>query len=74
LQSGLGGNQHVRTQPCFRDRVADNLLRTAKSVDRRGVDEVDAMLEGGADGTNGFRLVGTAPHPSADRPGTDRDG
>jgi DNA-binding ferritin-like protein len=31
------------------------------------------MLDRGADGGDGFRLVGSAPHPAADRPGAERD-
>jgi len=29
-----GGNEHVRAQPAFGDRLADDLLGTAESVDR----------------------------------------
>src|SRR5712671_2439971 len=32
------------------------------------------MLERSPDGSDRFRLVGTAPHPTADRPGADSDG
>src|SRR5882724_12632573 len=74
LQSGLGGNEHVRAQPAFGDRLADDLLGPAESVDRGGVDNVDAMLECGPNGCDRLSLVGSAPHPSADGPGADGDG
>ena len=45
LQSGLGGNKHVRAQPAFGDRLANDLFGAAESIDRRRIDDVDAMLE-----------------------------
>src|SRR5258708_8333539 len=73
LKSGLGGNKHVRAQPAFGDRPANNLLGAAESIGRRRVDNVDAMLECGPDGGDRFGFVGSTPHPSADGPGADRD-
>src|SRR5258708_24281643 len=73
LKSGLGGNKHVRAQPAFGDRPADDLLGAAESIGWRGVDNVDAMLECGPDGGDRFGFVGSTPHPSADGPGADRD-
>ena len=45
LKSGLGGNKHVRAQPAFGDRPANDLFGAAEAIDRGGVDNVDAMLE-----------------------------
>ena len=73
LQSGLGRNQHVRAQPAFGDRLADDLFGAAKPIDRSGVDNIDAMLECAPDGGDGFGFVGAAPHPPADRPRADGD-
>src|ERR1700704_1101196 len=74
LKSGLGGKEHVRAQPAFGDRLANDLLGAAKSIDRGRVDKVDAMLERGLDGSDRFSFVGSAPHPPADGPSTDSDG
>src|SRR5258708_34951234 len=68
LKSGLGGNKHVRAQPAFGDRPANDLLGAAESLDRGRVDNVDAMLECGLDGSDRFSFVGSSPHPPADRP------
>jgi hypothetical protein len=38
--------------PAFGDRPADDLLGAAEAIDRRGVDNVDAMLERGLDGSD----------------------
>src|SRR5882672_3874080 len=73
LESRLGRNQHLRAQPAFGDRLADDLFGAAKSVDRSSVDNIDAMLECAPDGGDGFGFVGAAPHPPADRPRTDGD-
>ena len=71
FQSGLGCNKNLRAQSAFGDRLADDLLRTAESVDRGRVDNVDTMLECGADRSNGLSFVGSAPHPTADGPSSD---
>ena len=73
FESDLGGDEHARTQAALGECRADDLLGAPEAVGRSRVDDVDAMLDRGADGGNGFRLVGSAPHPAADRPGTERD-
>ena len=57
----------------FAEGLADDFLGTAEPVDRRGIDEIDAAVEGRSDGCNRFRFVGPAPHPSADRPSAERN-
>src|SRR4029077_8337350 len=52
LKSGLGGNKHVRAQAAFGNRLAYDLLGTAESIGRSRVDEVDAVLECGPDGSD----------------------
>src|SRR5450631_172675 len=74
LKPGLGGYNHIRAQLAFGDGLANDLLGATESIDRGGVNNVDAMLECGPDGSDRFPLVGTAPHPAADRPSTDSDG
>ena len=73
FESDLGGDEHARTQAPFGEGLADDLLGAPETVGRSRVDDVDAMLDRGADGGDGFRLVGSAPHPAADRPGAERD-
>ena len=73
FQADLGGDDHVLAQAALGKRLADDLLGAAEAVDRRRVDEIDAVVERGADGGDRFRLVGAAPHPTADRPGAERD-
>ena len=51
------------------DGFADDFFRTAESIDRSGIDEIDAVLDRRLDRGNGFRLLGSTPHPAADGPG-----
>src|SRR6516165_12724664 len=51
------------------DGLADDLFRTAESIDRGGIDEIDAALDRCSDRGNGFRFLGSTPHPAADGPG-----
>ena len=48
-------------------------LGAAEAVDRRGVDESHAAIEGGANRGDGALVVGTAPAEAADRPGAEAD-
>src|SRR5712691_12554260 len=73
LEADLGGNKHARAQARLSDRLADDLLGAAESIDRGGVDDVDAVVQRGPDGRNRLSLVGSAPHPPADGPSADRD-
>src|SRR3979490_529966 len=52
LKSSLGGNKHFRAPPTLGDRPANDLLGPAKSIDRGGIDDVDAMFECGVDGSD----------------------
>src|ERR1700692_982250 len=62
LKPGLGGNKHLRAQFPF-DRLADDLLGAAKSIDRCDVTNIVPMLERGPDGGDGFGFVGATPNP-----------
>src|SRR5262252_1561612 len=57
----------------FGEGLADDLFRTAESIDRGGIDEIDAALDRRADRGNGFRLLGSTPHPAPDGPGAQGD-
>src|SRR5208282_6794636 len=57
-----------------RERLADNLLRTAEPVGRGGIDQGDPALDGRANGLNRLvHIVVSAPHPPADGPGAKGD-
>ena len=73
FKSGLGGDDDARAQAALGDCLADDLLGTAEAVDRSRIDDIDAMLERRPDGGNRGGFVGSAPHPSADGPGAERD-
>ena len=62
--------QHDLLAP-IADRPADDLLRSSKTVDRSGVDQVDAAIEGGMNRGDGLVFVGAAPHPAANCPGAE---
>src|SRR5262250_3242601 len=51
------------------DGLADDFFRTAEAIDRSGIDEIDAALDRRSDRGNGFRLLGSTPHPAPDGPG-----
>src|SRR5262245_65544477 len=55
------------------DGLADDFFRTAEAIDRSGIDEIDAALDRRSDRGDGFRLLGSTPHPAPDGPGTQGD-
>ncbi len=73
LQPGLGGDERLAAQAVAVERLADDAFGNTEPIDRRRVDEVDAQVQGGADGSDGLDLVGAAPHPAADGPGAEPD-
>src|SRR5581483_6905681 len=72
FEPDLGGDERVLAQ-AVGERPAHDLLGAAEAVDRRGVDDIDAVAEGRFYGCDRLRLVGPAPHPAADCPGSERD-
>jgi hypothetical protein len=48
---------------------ADDFLGAAKSISRCGVDQIDAALDRGVNRFDRLLIVGSAPHPAANRPG-----
>src|SRR5882757_469150 len=73
FKAGLGGDKHARAQPTLGECLPNDFLGATESVSRRRVDDIDAMLDAGSDRGNRFRLIGSTPHPAADRPGADSD-
>jgi hypothetical protein len=53
------------------ERLADYLLGAAKAVDRSGVDQCHATINGRADRRDRLSLVSTTLHPAAHRPGAE---
>ena len=49
--------------------LADQPLGVAVAVDQRGVDEVDAVVEGALEGRPRVGVAPAAPHAAADGPG-----
>src|SRR5882757_3676779 len=74
FKAGLGGNEDAGAPAPFGDRLSDNFLGAAEAVDRRRIDDIDAVLQCRPDGRNGLGFVGSTPHPSANGPGAERDG
>src|SRR5262249_33202956 len=73
LNSGFGRDANARAQMTLGDGFADDFFRTAESIDRSGIDEIDAVLDRRSDRGNGFGLPGPTPHPAADGPGAERN-
>ncbi len=72
LKTHLGGDDDLRAQARGSDRFADDLLGCAEAVRRGRIDQIDALIQSGADRGDRFMLVGSAPHPAAHRPGSER--
>src|SRR5262249_55053613 len=49
--------------------LADEFFRTAESRGGGGIDEFEAVLDRRSDSSDGFRFLGSTPHPAADGPG-----
>src|SRR5207244_12847640 len=69
----LGDQNYSLSPPPARHLIADDLFGPALAVGGRRVDQRDPAVEGRADRVDRARLVGSAPHPAADRPGTEPD-
>src|SRR5260370_30591352 len=67
FQPGLGGNKHARAQAARSNRLANELFRAAESVNRGGIDDIDAVFERSPDRRYGFSFISPTPHPASDR-------
>src|ERR1019366_5507233 len=63
FKADLGRNEHARAQLTLGYCPANDLLGAAESIGRGRVDDIDAVLQCGTDGGNGFSFIGSAPHP-----------
>jgi len=72
-QTDFGRDDGPLAAAILGESPADDLLGAAEPVDRRRIDEVDTAVERRVDCLNRFILVCPTPHPTADRPGSERD-
>src|SRR5829696_1577796 len=73
VKADLGRDRDALATPALGQRLSDDLLRAAEAIDRRRIDQRDATIDSRTNGTDRLRFIGTAPHPSTDRPGAERD-
>src|SRR6266849_3346598 len=73
LEANLGGQDDAIAAPPALNGPADDLLGATLAISGRRVDERDPAVERRADGLDRALLVGTTPHPAADRPGAEPD-
>src|SRR5258707_1075125 len=68
VDADFAGNDNAVSATIL-EGIAHQFLGTTKTVNGRGVDQVDSQVECGMNGTDGFLLIRSAPHPTADGPG-----
>lgn len=61
FKSDLRRDKHTRAQAAFSDGFADDLFGMAKTIDWRRIDDINAMVQCGADGGNRFSFI-SSPH------------
>src|SRR5260221_365318 len=67
------GEDGAISEAVLAQSFSHNLLGASLSVDRCGIEQIDAVVESGMDSANRFLLVRAAPHPAANGPGAERD-
>src|SRR6266481_4604119 len=73
IESDFGGKDNAVSATMLAQGFTNDFFRTPKAVNGRCVDQVDALVECGMNGANGFLFVASAPHPAADGPGAESD-
>ena len=73
IQANLGSDVEGLAAAVSAHGLADDLLGAPVAVDGRGVDEVDAALDGAQAGGDGYFFGDRAPVQSADGPGAQAD-
>src|SRR5689334_10989677 len=61
IPDALALGEYVRTIRTALYRASDNLLRVAKTIDRSGINPVDAAIESGVNGSDRFLIVLRTP-------------
>ena len=72
VEPDLGGDDRTFSAAALK-RLTDQFLGTAEAIDRRGVDEIDAVVERGVNRADRVAFLRAAPQPSADGPGAKSD-
>ncbi len=73
IEAHLGCEDNIVPAPVLVNGFANDLFRTPLSINRRRVDQVDALVERRMNRANGLLFVRSAPHPAANSPGTQSD-
>jgi hypothetical protein len=73
VQTHLSREHHALTQAAGCERAANNLFGVSESIDRRGVDECDTVVDCGLNGSDRFLVIAATPHPSTHRPRPETD-
>src|SRR5260221_8089159 len=70
LEGDFGCQNRTISATPFCQRLADDFLGSPKAVHRRGIDEIDTLIDYYLDRGNRFCFVRAAPERTTDRPGT----
>src|SRR5713226_119205 len=73
VEANFGGEHDLLAVTVLTQGFAHDLFGAPIAVNRRSVDQVDAVVERGMNGADGFLLVSSAPHPAADSPRAEGD-
>src|SRR4029077_10280038 len=73
VDADLRGDDHAIPAAMLAQGFTHNRFGAPITVDGRSIDQIDAAFECRMNGANGFLLVGSAPHPAPNGPGTERD-
>src|SRR6266436_4883505 len=68
LESNFGRDENLFPMPSLLNCLSDDFFGNAKTVNRRRVDQIDPLVEGGVNRSNRFSFVRASPHPTTDSP------
>src|SRR6266478_10126983 len=69
IEAHLGCEDNIVPAPVLVNGFTNDLFRASLSINRRRVDQVDALVERRMNRANGLFFVRSAPHPAANSPG-----
>src|SRR5271154_2498285 len=69
----FGGEDDALSTTGLAHGFAHDFFRASLTVDRCGIEQIDAVIECRMNGTDGLLLLRSAPHPPADGPGAERN-
>ncbi len=73
VEAGFGGEVEILAAAMLTDGLAEEFFGAAVAVDGSGVDEVDAVIDGGEEGVDGVGFRDRAPLHAAHGPGAEAD-